>query len=155
MALFPTDPTLMLFYQSLIAMAYPYHSTCSSVVTFFPTDPTRESPINHGILEFWTVVSPMPFTSTVFAVEFYSCIWRGTESQWLWISTMSTSNEVTGAGVWKLPFMAMLLFCRFIGSLKKAFIVLEVCLLAATVPLAFCIHWSKYSLCRTFSVPKF
>jgi len=73
-ALFPTHPALMLFYHSLIAMAYPYLSTCSSVVAFFPAHPTRESPINQAILEFRTVVFPMPFTSTVLAVEFYSCI---------------------------------------------------------------------------------
>lgn len=76
MAILTTYFTPMVICNSPIVMAYLQLSACSSVVAFSPAHTTRELRNNRTILEFWTVVPPMPFTSTGLAVELHSCIRR-------------------------------------------------------------------------------
>lgn len=81
---FRACPAIMASLTTYIAMvmssncafvaAQPWLWAGSSVMAFFPTNATHELPIYQTTFQFWTVVSPMPLTSTVSAIKFHSCI---------------------------------------------------------------------------------
>lgn len=73
-ALYTTRPAITLNSCADRFTSQPRLLTGPSVMALLSTYSTSESPINGIFLKFWTVVSSMPLTSTVFTVKFYSYI---------------------------------------------------------------------------------
>lgn len=129
-------------------IAQPWPCTGSSVMAFFSAYSTPKPLIYWTISNFRAVVSSMPFTATISAVKFDSCITRrkptlkGTAHTAPVDASRAYINSELLMEKFKQPFIEMLLLRRFSGSLKKSFKASETRFLAAAVPFAFCITYN-------------
>lgn len=67
-----TYPATVIPMNRVLSVIWFWSWTCSSVVPFFPTQPTSESSVSYFVLNFWTIVSPVTLKSTISAVKFYT-----------------------------------------------------------------------------------